>query len=383
MRQTYDFARLCGIYLAAALALVLGPARAQAQSTSLSPSIGESVSGSLTEESQTSGFNSTFDSSTSNLTNSTVHTDISDPTHSQLLGSALTPFDSAYVSGSVDTAPQPGVLTDAQAAVGAPGGSFGSGSRNQIFTAGGFAAQSAASRAVALNSLGQGSMRSAFSSGASSRAMFSGAASSSAGRALSFSGEGIPVPQTQTGVGATQTTLQLNKGDRAEGFYATDPVLSGSTAGYEADLQLYGDLPLPSAQTGVFFADSSGVATPQYQYDDGQTPSLYARSVAAGQIIGSSPDYGVSPFGFPDSTRGLAGLASEAVNAVSPLERLGGAGSSSLASGNEGLSFSSTLHLIPNLRTQPPPHEVFRFGEAHSSRHDHQRGVRSLQAGYA
>ena len=372
MREIFGPARLRAGYLAAALALLIGAARVQAQVTSVSPGIGDPLSGSLSDETQTSGFNSTFDSSTNNLTNATVHTDISDPTHSELLGSALAPFDSAYASGSVDTTPQTGVLTDAQAAVGASGGSFGGGSRNQIFISGGFTSQNTAGRAAALNSLGQASMRAAFGGGTSGRAMFSGTASSSAGQALSFSGEGIPVPQTQTGVGATQTTLQISKSDRPDGFYATDPVLSGSTAGYEADLQLYGDLPLPSQETGVFFTEASSPATPQYQYDDGQTPLLYARSTVAGQVIGSSPEYGSSPFGFPDSTRGLAGLTTEAAAVASPLERLNEAGSSPLASGNEGLSFSPALHLIPDLRTQPPSSQAFRF-EAVERREQEQR----------
>ena len=372
MRMSFNSARLRAAWFTAALMLSLGAARAKAQITSVSAGIGDPLSGSLSDETQTSGFDSTFDTSTNNLTNPTLHTDISDPTHSQLLGSALTPLDGSYVSGSVDTVPQTGVLTDAQTAVGALGGSSGSGSRNQIFTAGGFTSQNAAGRAAAINSLGLASMRASFGVGATSRAMLSGTGSSSVGRALSFSGEGIPGVQTPTGVGATQTTLQLNKGDRAEGFYATDPVLSGSTSGYEADLQLYGDLPLPSEQTGTFFAESSGAAAPQYQYDDGQTPPLYAPNTVAGRILGSSPEYGISPFGFPDSTRGLAGLRTEASGAMSPLEQLNGPGSSSLASNNEGLSFSPTLHLIPNLQAPPEATQVFRF-EAVERREQEQR----------
>ena len=362
MRQTFSATKLHAACFGMALAISIGCVSAQAQDTSISPSIGDPLSGSLNDETQTGGFNTSFDSSTNNLTNPTLHSDISDPTHAALLGSELTPFDNAYVSGLVDTAPQTQVQADAQAAAGAPSGAFGGGRRSESFAAGGFPSQNMASRAAAPNSLGQASMRAAFGVGASSRAASLGAGSSVAGEALSSSGEGPDALQTQPGVGATQTTHQLNRGDRAQGYYATDPVLSGSTAGYEADLQLSGDLPLPSTQTGAFFLESSSIATPQYEYDDGQTPLQYARTGVAGQVIGGSPDYGASPSGFPDSTRGLAGLSSEASGVLSPLERVAGVSSESpLASGSEGLSFSPTLHLIPNLRTPPIDTQYFRF----------------------
>ena len=349
------------LLIAAASGLLAGSvARAQG---SLSPSLSPNLSNPLSESTSTQGFDSQFDPSTSNLTNPDMHTAVSDDTHSQLLGSAISPLDNAFVSSAVQTAPHTDTLTDSQATIGANSFSFG-GRRNQSFSAGGTSGMAAglAARQGALEGFGGSSA--AFTGGVSGKAAFSGQTSSitSAGTALGFSGEGIPIPTTHSGIGPSQT-LALANGttEPASGYYATDPVLSGSANGYQTDLELTGDMPSPSSETSGFFAEGSPPVR-YYQYDDGQTPPI---SVAAlpGPVLGVAPEYTPNPSGFPDSTKGLAGLAPEAMNERSPFDSTTNPSNSPFAPVSEGNIYALTTLLNPNLHAAPASRARASFEE--------------------
>ncbi len=331
----------------------------------LSPSLSGSLGDSYSQSTSTSGFNGTFDPETSSLTNGDYHTDVSDPTHSQLLGSALTPANNPYASFSVDTAPQTGILTDAQSLVDAGGFYFG-GRRARSFTAGAGAAPLTTTGAgqAASAGFGLGTMGAAFANGVSGRAAFSGQTASSPGTALSFSGEGIPVPITENGVGVRQTTASLYGVQPSTTFLATDPVLSGDESGYEADLEILGDVAPPLVQAGQFFSPSTPTLPARFQYDDGQTP-LRTPPEISGLVIGTPPEYGPSPSGFPDSTKGLAGLLPEAANGVSIFAPPGGAEASPFAPVSEGTVYGLHLTLNPNLHAPPlsEPVGVFQILE--------------------
>ncbi len=98
---------------------------ALAQGTSFSPSLSSSISDPLIGSSPNAGFNSSFDASTANLSNPSVRADVSDPTHAQLLGSTLSPFDNSYTDPQFQTSPQTGIVADARSTVGYVGFSIG------------------------------------------------------------------------------------------------------------------------------------------------------------------------------------------------------------------------------------------------------------------
>ncbi len=344
--------------------------KAYAQVTSLSPSVSDSLSSS----SDTEGFNGNIVPGAGNITNSELHTDVSDPTHSQLLGSSLTPLDNPYVSPYANSNPQTGVLTDAQAAVGAmlpSGGRRGEAGFNP--GAGSFGSET--NRLTSLSSLGTVSMQSAFSGGAGGRAAFSAASGLNSSSGSDQAGAQIsPSTYSSAMPTAVAPSAAATGGTQTATYRFTDPVLSGSTAGYEGDLELDGDLPTPSLQTGQFFAEtrSPSEIAPLYDFDDGQTQSSKAGIAAAGQVFASNPEYNPSPTGFDDSTRGLAGLPSEASNAVSPL-------SSRLSSTSSVLSFGITVpdmdapRLIPSLHTAAAARPYFNFEAA--ERHEQEQRI--------
>jgi hypothetical protein len=340
------------VLLVVSLGFCLPGETAHAQE-SLSPGLSPSLSDPLSSSSSTTGFNSSFEPEATSITGSDLRTGISDPTNSQLSGSAISPLDNSYANASVSTAPRTGILTDAQAAVSARDPYFGN-RYGQSFAPSGTSGQTASftGRQAALGSFGATSMQSAFTGNTSSKA-FAGTPSSSVGTSLEPPGTGGSLLTSQSGVGMTL----LSSGSTAESansFYATDPVLSGSTAGYEAGSQIAGDMPLPSAQTGGFFAEGS-TSVPQFQYDDGQTPFSGFVAGTPGQIVGSAPDYMPSPFGFPDSTKGLAGLPSEASNQQSPFTSSLFSSGSPFAPVSEGTVYGLTLRFNPNLHAQPTP----------------------------
>ena len=367
-----SIAKIC--FVLATSAGVLGVCcRARAQVTSLSPSLSDSIS----DENETEGFNSSFDPEASNLTNPTLHSDVSDPTHSQLLGSSLTPMDTAYVSPYVQTSPLTGTVTDAQSLIGTSDVHFG-GRQGQSFSPGASFAGSQTMRQNAASTLGTTSMQAAFSGASGGKASYAGLSAGTPGTSLAFSGQNAPSSPGQSGIGVSQTPGMSASGSGAAGgmaggtvntteksAYFTDPVLTGSTAGYEAGLELGGDLPSPGSETAQFFSEGSAVASsPVYAFDDGQTPSAAGISPQVGSVLLSTSDYGPSPTGFPDSTRGLAGLASELSNATSPLSSTAVPGSTLLASGDQGLSFSPSVHLVPSLHTAPTVRPTFNFEAA-------------------
>ncbi len=339
------------VYVMLAAAACFGIAgQAKAQVTSLSPSLSDP----LTSDNQTEGFDSSFDSGAGSFTAATLHTDISDPTHSQLLGSSLTPMDPAYVSPYVDTAPRTGVVTDAQSVVGAYGAHSGS-RLGQSFSPG---ASVAGSQMMRQSAAGISSMQASFAGARMGRASSSDFSGASSATALAPSGPALSSTSLPSGPGTVQAPQASGSGiskanQSSTAYYATDPVLTGSTAGYEGDLGLNGDLPAPNTQTAGFFAEaSSRDSLPIYAFDDGQTPALAGIPSTSGSILPTALDYGPSPTGFSDSTRGLAGLASEASNAMSPLSAPRENGGLA-ASGGEGVSFAPTLHLVPSLHTAP------------------------------
>ncbi len=329
----------------AAAVLLAGSAYAQ---ESLSPGLSPGLSGSLSDSTATSGFNTSFDASTASLTNPDLRTDVSDDTHSQLLGSAISPLDNSYANFAAQTAPMTSTLTNSQSVTGFGNFSFG-GRHSQSFASTGTAGtlEAAAARRSSLAGFGT---QAGFATTAGGRAAFSGQTSSlDAGTHVGFSGEGVAIPKTVSGAGPAQTLVSSGAStggaDLASGYNAVDPVLSGDKQ--EADLELAGDMGSPSTQTGAFFAEAEPVER-QFQFDDGQTPPS---RIAAhpGSILGVAPEYAPNPSGFPDSTRGLAGLAQETSNSASPFAPAGKPGNSPFAPVSEGTVFGLSTPLNPSL----------------------------------
>ncbi len=330
------------------ICVCFSPLIACAQNTSLSPSLATP----LVQSTSTSGFNSVFDSESANFTNSELHTDVSDPTHSQLLGSVLTPASVPSVNGAVDSTPQTGTLSDAQLAsqygagavsgrrdsafaVGATSVGFGSLVSAQSFRGGGYGAVSGQ-----MASAGTQMTRDAFTASASSVSGRSPASPMSDSR--SYDLDPRLVSRSQVDALGTSVTVGL----------ASDPVLTGTLSGLGSATQMQGELPSPSSQTAQFFASSSPPNAP-FQYEDGQTPPLQVYQTP-GVVLGAAPAYGTASSGFPDSTRGLAGLALESDALVSPLERAD-TGVSPLASSVAGSASGLRQRLNPNLHASPPP----------------------------
>ncbi len=336
-----------------AFLLVFSCFRLHAQD-SLSPGISSGLSDSISQSSQTAGFNGALDPSSANLTSGNVHTDVNDATHSQLLGSALSPIDIFTVNSAPQTASKNEVLTDAQQAVGAGNPLFG-GKANRTFTPGGSAGVEAAAngRRMSAANFGMQTMQAAFTGGVDARAAFSNATTTNAVAVSAFSGNGITQPRTVTGIGVTQNLVSTNGSNSASTYDATDPVLSNSTSGYTADLQMNGDIASPASVVGNEYA--TDLAPEQsYQYDDGQT----LRSVVQnrpGMVIGTAPEYEVPSGGFSDSTKGLAGLPSEASLSVSPFQSLHNPETSPFAPVSEGNVFGIQTGLHPDLHRMVSP----------------------------
>lgn len=342
-----------------AFLLVFSCSRLHAQD-SLSSGISSGLSDSISQSSQTAGFNGAFDSSSANLTSGSLHTDVNDATHSQLLGSALSPIDIFTVNSAPQTTSRHEVLTDAQQAVGAGNPLFG-GKANRTFTPGGSAgAETAANgRRMSAANFGMQTMQAAFTGGVDARAAFSNATTTNDAAVPAFSGNGVTQPRTATGIGITQNLVSTNGSNPASAYYATDPVLSNSTSGYMADLQINGDIPSPSSVVGNEYA-TDPAPEQSYQYDDGQTLRNVVQS-RPGPVIGTAPEYGVPSGGFSDSTKGLAGLPSEASLSVSPFQSLRNAETSPFAPVSEGYVFGIQTGLHPDLHRMVPPAPIGSF----------------------
>ncbi len=315
---------------------------------SLSSGLSSGLSDSISQSSQTAGFNGAIDPSSANLTSDSIRADVNDATHSQLLSSALSPVDLFTVNSTPQTASSHEVLTDAQQAVGA-GNSFLGGRANHTFTPGGSAGVEAAanSRRMSAANFGTQSMQAAFTGGINARAAFSNATTTNIAAAPAFSGNGIAQPRTTTGIGLTQNLISTNGPDATSTYNATDPVLSNSTSGYNADLQITGDIPSPSSVVGNEYAIDFA-PEPSYQYDDGQTSQNVVQT-RPGFVIGSAPEYGVPSGGFPDSTKGLAGLPPEGSLSASPFQQLRNLESSPFAPVSDGTVYGIQAGLHPDL----------------------------------
>lgn len=324
-----------------------------AQVTSVSPSL----SGSIAQSTSTSGLNGTFDAESSNFSNPALHTDVSDPTHAQLLGSSLSPADIPAVNAFVNGTPETGTLSDAQLAVryGETGSARHRGSpfaSSATLSSFGGAANPQGSPA-AFSTATQGG---AFSGSAETQAAFVSRSLLTSPHSFT-SNEGKAV--AGSGTRNTRRPYGTEEGGEFESATATDPVLTGASSSYESDLQLEGDMPSPSADTARFFATGSSSA-PQYQYEDGQTPPLRTAPVP-GSILGIAPEYGPASNGFPDSTRGLAGLPSELANSTSPLERKPNQGFSFTASPDPSPDSGLRQHLNPDLHALPLSSSAISF----------------------
>lgn len=327
----------------------------QSLSGSLSGSIGDTYSSSTS----TDGFNTSIDPTAGNLTQENPNGGVSDDTHSQLLGSAISPFDNADAFSYTDTAPHTSIVSDSQSIIGSSPFSYG-GRRNVSFSGASANVPGLAGRIAALGASGSISMQSAFSNGISGRSAFTTQGSASpAGTMIGFSGEGVAPIRATSGIGITQTLTTNTQADLSAGYYATDPVLSGQANAYEADLQLPGDLTSPLLQVGTMFAENIDIE-PQYQYDDGQTPLLRI-GLRPGIVIGSSPEYLPSSSGFPDSTKGSAALTPEAANSLSPLSHSLGLGVSPFAAVSDGDVYAFTDRLNPNLHASPRQNTASNF----------------------
>ena len=345
MRNRHSLGRMRVALSIATLALVLGSCSwAGAQESSLSDPLSPNLS---IPETQNDGFDSSFEPAAEGFTNNDIHSDVQDPTHSQLTGSALTPMTGASVQSYSYASINTGVMTDSQMVVGQSDFNFG-GKRSQLFSPGSSIPSASASRLSAMETLGSGSAEAAFNGTAGSRlSETSQSGTGTAGR--SFSGEGATVPKVEQGAGPKQF-LSSTGAPVAEGAYvATDPVLTGSTSGYETESQLGGTAP-PTTQVEQTFADQ---ITPEsrFQYDDGQTPALTSdpKPGSVGTGAGAVIEYTPSPSGFPDSTRGLAGLPSQQSLDISPFPSLSSGSLFSPPAVSEGTVFGLKVTLNPTL----------------------------------
>ncbi len=324
---------------------------AQSDPSSAGLSLSGSLSDPITAGSPESGFNTSFDATTSSFTNGAVHSDVNDPTHAQLLGSTLSPFDNAFVNAGVQTSPRTGVLSDAQSSVGLNDFGFG-GHRNLSFVPGGTAhTLSSASTRPSSNLYGAASTQAAFTGGMSANAAFNGRAGRAVAAPAGFAGDAsASAASSNTQSSAAQPSADGTGTTGRTGTQFTDPVLTGSSAGYDTGSEIHGDLPTPSTQTGSFFAIASR-PEPAYQYDDGQTP-LSGRAAVAGPVLGGAPEYFHSTSGFPDSTKGQAGSMLDIETGVSPLSAPPTASGSPFAAVSGGDVYQPKTRLNPNLQAQ-------------------------------
>ncbi len=226
-------------------------------------------------------------------------------------------------------------------------------------------------------------MQGAFSGASGSRAAFTNPTEAGVGTTRSFSGEGHDAARVQLGLGAQALEDGNGLPDDATTFYASDPVLTGSNNGSQAGIEIHGDLASPLEQTAAFFSNPKA-ADFNYQYDDGQTPSLHTAPVP-GALLGQSPDYAAPTGGFPDSTKGMAGLPelqpSRAAFSKSGLEAE--VGSSPFPSVSDGLAYSPKQRLNPDLHavTLPKTSISFETFERNAQRERYRLGISISQAG--
>ena len=343
----YTSMRVPTLLLGSMFSAAAGLAQSGDAGSSFSGSIGDPITAGSTQQ---GGFNPVFDAATSSFTPSSVRSDVNDPTHAQLLGSALSPLASASVNAAVQTAPRTGILSDAQSSVGLNDFGFGS-QRNLSFAPGGAAPTlpSATSRSLA-SSYGASSTQAAFTGGVSANASFTGRVSRGSAGAGGFSGEtASPAPSSGASMPATQATASTGASERSTSAL-TDPVLTGSSAGYDTGSEIHGDLPPPAAPPAALFAPLPTPA-PAGQYDDGQTP-LAGRPPAAGAILGGVPEYRRAASGFPDSTKGEAGSLPDMESSLSPLSAPAFSASSPFAAISAGQFYEPKVQLSPNLHVQ-------------------------------
>jgi hypothetical protein len=361
--------------LAAVLVFAFAPGRALAQDD------GTSVSGSIADNTPTSGLTTDFDPD-GGFTQGDLHTDVSDPTHAQLLGSALSPTDFSYTAADVSANVNSSTLTDAQSAVGAsdlPG--FG-GARNQSFAAGSSSTTAVSSeRQDSRQAFASGSLTAAFSGGISKSAFSGRSTQLTHAGGQSFSGQGVSLPPLTVGVGPTQTLVQTSgaeEGQQAGGagqalatqdsdsqgsYYATDPALTGQAETSIPSLQLGPQIPSPKMDASGFFLEPSFGNVRQYEYDDGQTPPTAAsRALIPGAVLSEPPDYIAAASGFPDSTMGTAALPTEASNFVSSIVPLKDPDAPPFPAVSDGNVFGVKVGLHPSLHKlgQTPLHGSFR-----------------------
>lgn len=287
-----------------------------------------SIGGSLSDSTQTQGLVTDYGQGAGTI-GATLQQGVTDATHAQAQGSAVSPTDDAYVSDAYDSTAEAGGRVESAFGSGAgksggqPGPSFvlnGLGSGTRQFSQN--------------NGFGVASQRVAFV-GEGTRAAFTSSLGTDSGALTPAAGKGRRSAQTSGTLGALLPD--------------EDPVLSNSTE----DLQLGSVPPTPSTTATAYFAIPYSMQ-PQYQYDDGQTPLLGRAAQVPGQILGTSAIYGVSPGGFPDSTLGLAALPSEASVSAPPAALVRGSGEGPLFPPvSEGTVFKVTAGVHPSLHAAP------------------------------
>ncbi|RRA49679.1 hypothetical protein D1Y84_16775 [Acidipila sp. EB88] len=253
------------------------------------------------------------------FTGNAEHSNVNDPTHSQLEGSQLsaTALSSATVSPYVDATPNIGVLTDAQSTMDRGGG--GGGLRNPLFSNQPSTMSAFAARPQLLGSAARDPRSPDDPSDLGN--IYARQRLPDYGTNQAFSGVGVVVPTTPSGVGYSSLYPTSGSTVTQDVYFLSDPVISGIDNGYQVHPVVTSDtFAEPSSQVATTFAMNSGDAT-NFQFDDGQSPSLQP-PLHVGEVQRSSlePAYVSSPTGFPDSTRGMAGSPLEATYAHSPLE---------------------------------------------------------------
>lgn len=361
MAQICDARRWTRFVGAMALAMSLGWGcspllLAQQGGDGLSVDLGGNIGASLYSSDQQQGLDSAFDPSTSNLSNPEVRTGISDPLHSQLLGSELSPMADSFANFSVDAQSTSGV--DGKSGALSERRGAGRGQESQDFLVGSNAVEAGGmeTRLQAMRSLGTESMRSAFSGGAAAN--------------QAFAGRDMSSPESQetggpTASGMPEATLAAAEGamgsPRAPRF--TDPVLTGSSAGYEAsDLELGTNMATPSSATAGFFAEPVVTREAHYEFDDGQTPG-FSPGPEPGGVLGGGPQYFPPKNGFPDSTTGTAGLAPETSNWNSPFSSMSSITSSPFPPVSEGTVYGVHTGIAVDLHAPPLPEPRVSFAE--------------------
>jgi hypothetical protein len=293
------------------------------------------LSTSLSDQSNTTGLDTSYAEGAGAL-GTTFHSDVTDATHSDVFGTAMSPsVDEFSISNNVNAysdsyAPQEDAL--------------------QLSTLNGGGSRTPGDSSFS---------NSSFGSGPSSVSGFGKGTGEVAFRPTSENGLSAFVAGHLTGAGSNRMVAMEGSSSGTPSAGADPALLSvGSDAAMLEAGTSSTTSASPASEAAVFFM--AGDTDPvQYQFDDGVTPELTVQLEPGRQLLPLSSTYSAPQNGFPDSTLGLAGLPLD----TSEIHAPGGLKTATLGSSTEGqsLSFEMKTGVVPNLYASPPALPKVRF----------------------